>query len=102
MAEALAVVNVGNREWLFTKFTPCSRTQSIVGESTELTDPARNPSKTKITIFRVRPPTGLSCAGRIALQTGHTTRAATNQTNLLFIPSLLLRENYGHTPRVAS
>jgi hypothetical protein len=46
MAEALAVVKVGNSEWEFLKLTPRSRTSAIAGAVSGLTIRPRNPSGT--------------------------------------------------------
>src|SRR5579863_3489262 len=86
MAEALAVVKVGKREWLFAKLTPWVRIQNILGVSSAFTEPARNPSKTKITTLRGCFPAGSACPERKARSTGHNASANANQTSLLFIP----------------
>src|SRR6185437_6359067 len=52
MAEALGVVRVGNSEWLFTKWTPRSRSAASVGASTGFTEPWRKPSAMKMMILR--------------------------------------------------
>jgi hypothetical protein len=69
------------------------RIQNIVGESTALTDPARNPSKTKITMLRGRAVAGLSRPEGNEDQPGHSATAAVSQTNLFFIPSPLQHEH---------
>src|SRR6202012_3809121 len=46
MAEALAVVKVGNSEWEFLKLTPRSRTSAIAGAVSALTIRPRRPSGT--------------------------------------------------------
>src|SRR5215470_9313297 len=46
MAEALAVVNVGNSECGFLKLTPLSRTSAIAGAVSGFTISARKPSGT--------------------------------------------------------
>ncbi len=46
---ALAVVKVGNSEWLLAKLTPWSRTSAMAGAAVASTDPARNPSGTNST-----------------------------------------------------
>src|SRR5487761_2462679 len=46
IAEALAVVKVGNREWEFLKLTPVSRTAAIAGAVSVVTIRPRNPSGT--------------------------------------------------------
>src|ERR1700738_3322068 len=48
-AEALAVVKVGNREWLFLKSTPSSRRRARVGAVLRSTIWERRPSGTKRT-----------------------------------------------------
>src|ERR1700722_19080562 len=85
MAEAFAVVKVGKSEWLFANMTPCSRIQNMVGESTALTDPDRNPSNTKITTLRGFGPPAFSCPGRNAGRKVHATKATANQAKLFFI-----------------
>ncbi|OIQ66751.1 hypothetical protein GALL_516760 [mine drainage metagenome] len=46
IADALAVVKVGNREWEFLKLTPWSRTSAIDGAVFGVTIRPRNPSGT--------------------------------------------------------
>src|ERR1700742_2071274 len=46
IAEALAVVNVGNSEWEFLKLTPLSRTSAIAGAVCGVTIRPRRPSDT--------------------------------------------------------
>src|SRR5579864_330715 len=52
IADALAVVNVGNTAWLFAKCTPLVRMAQSAGVSCSLTDPYRSPSATKRITFR--------------------------------------------------
>src|SRR5579875_856442 len=52
MAEAFAVVKVGNTEWLFRKSTPRVRTAQNVGVSSAFTEPRRRPSATKMMTLR--------------------------------------------------
>src|SRR6202051_2292907 len=85
MAEAFAVVKVGKSEWLFANMTPCSRIQNMVGESTALTDPDRNPSNTKVTTLRGFVPPAFSRPGRNAGRMVHAAKATANQTKCFFI-----------------
>src|SRR5262245_51514724 len=52
IADALAIVNVGNRLWLLVKLTPRCRIDHKVGMSCALIEPKRRPSATKIIAFR--------------------------------------------------
>ena len=54
IAEALAIVNVGNSEWLFSKWTPSVLTFQRAGVSRSLTEPCRRPSATKRITLRGR------------------------------------------------
>src|SRR6202051_407967 len=85
MAEAFAVVKVGKSEWLFANMTPCSRIQNMVGESTALTDPDRNPSNTKVTTLCGFVPPAFSSPGRNAGRMVHAAKATANQAKFFFI-----------------
>jgi hypothetical protein len=92
MAEAFAVVNVGKREWLFAKVTPCVRIQNIVGVSTALTEPARIPSKTTMTIFRGGCAAGFSCPLEKGDQEYNMKMPATIPNKCFFIQNPFYRE----------
>ena len=86
------MVNVGKREWLLAKFTPCSRTQNMVGESMALTEPPASPSKTKITMFRGADG-GLLLAGASSYPAVHVVRMTAIQISFL---SFHLLDRGGH------
>src|ERR1700722_6416531 len=90
MAEALAVVNVGKREWLLAKLAPCVRIQYIVGESIAFTEPARNPSNTKIRTLRGCAPAGLFCPTRNAGRTAQNASPTASESKAFFIRILFV------------
>src|SRR5215467_15598818 len=80
MAEAFGMVKVGNREWLFLKATPLSRTAAIAGAVWALTIWARRPSGMKSTTLCV---TGAIRAPAVAAKVATRATAASPTSRLM-------------------
>src|SRR5215470_2545405 len=83
MAEAFGMVKVGNREWLFLKATPLSRTAAMAGAVCALTIWARRPSGMKSTTLCV---TGAIRAPAVAAKVATRATAASPTSRLISRP----------------
>ena len=69
IAEPLAVVKVGNSEWLLARFTPWSRSAAMAGAVSGVTIPARIPSGTNRITLRGRAAAAAAVPSRPATMT---------------------------------